>query len=63
MEKPRITVFKKEGRILYFIRQDQLGTHYVPTVHWREYCAFRLEVPKLCRMFNTIQETFKNVQT
>ncbi len=60
-EGVKVKVFKKQGRILYFIRDGWIAVHFVPTVHWKEYCSSRKNVPVLCKIYNTIQETFRNV--
>ncbi|KKN59469.1 hypothetical protein LCGC14_0541810 [marine sediment metagenome] len=60
-EEVKVIVFKRQGRILYFIRGNWSAVHFVPTIHFKEYCSFRKNVPVLCKIYNTIQESFKNV--
>jgi len=51
-----VTTFKREGKTLYLIHSGDPSTHYVPTINWKEYLKARLNIPKLCKIFNTIDE-------
>lgn len=51
-----VIAYKKEGRKLYFIHRGDPSTHFVPTINWNEYLKVRLNVPKLCKIFNSIFE-------
>ena len=48
--------FKREGRILYLAEDAKSLEHFVPDVNWKEYLQCRLNMPKLCHIFDTIDE-------
>ena len=54
--KETVTAFKAEGKLLYLIHRGDPSTHYVPIINWLKYLKVRLNTPKLCKIFNTINE-------
>lgn len=48
--------FKRQGRILYLAEDATSREHYVPDVNWVEYLQFRLNEPKLCHIYSTVEE-------
>ncbi len=51
-----VIAYKCKGRMIYLIHRGDLSTHYVPDINWIEYLKIRLNVPKFCKIFNTINE-------
>jgi len=48
--------FKRQGRILYLAEDAKSPEHFVPDINWDEYLQCRLNMPKLCHIFDTIDE-------
>ena len=48
--------FKREGRTLYLAESKESEEHYVPDVNWEEYLKCRLNKPKLCHIYDTVDE-------
>ena len=48
--------FKREGRILYLAEDSNSQEHFVPNVNWEEYLVCRLNMPKLCHIYDTVDE-------
>ena len=49
-------LYKREGKVLYYAEGKEAKVHYVPTVNWFMYLYLRLNVPRLCRIFDTVEE-------
>ncbi len=49
-------LYQREGKVLYYAEGKEAKVHYVPTIHWFEYLYLRLNVPRVCKIFDTIIE-------
>ncbi len=49
-------LYKKKGKVLYYAEGKEANVHYVPTINWSTYLCDRLNVSKICRIFDTIDE-------
>ncbi len=53
-----MTAYKKEGRLVYITDpKNESEIHHVPEINWNEYLMLRKEKPKLCKIYNTIEDT------
>ncbi len=48
--------YKREGRVLYLAEGKEAKVHFVPLINWREYLCLRLNIPKICKIFDTVEE-------
>lgn len=51
-----VTAFKRKGKTIYLIHSGDSSIHFVPTINWKEYLKVRLNIPHICKIFNTINE-------
>ena len=51
-----VVAYRAKGKLLYLIHRGDSSTHFVPSIYWKEYLKVRLNVPKLCKIFDTIDE-------
>lgn len=58
-----VIAYKVKGKMVYLIHRGDLSTHYVPTINWLEYLKIRFNVPKYCKIFNTIDEAEQEALT
>lgn len=48
--------FRRQGRILYLAEDTKASIHFTPNINWEEYLEYRYNRPKLCIIFDTIEE-------
>jgi len=48
--------FKKEGKFIYLADSKNAITHFVPIVNWEMYLAKRFNMPRLCKIYDTIED-------
>ena len=56
MKEEEVVAYKVKGKMIYLIHRGDSSIHYVPIINWLEYLKIRLNVPKFCKIFNTINE-------
>lgn len=56
MEEDReILCYKHMDKTIYLRFKDDESVHFVPKMNWNIYIEKRLNVPKKCRIFNTLE--------
>lgn len=55
--------YKKDKKFIYISDNNLKDTvHYVSTGNWSEYVKLRKNVPTICRIFDTIGDTYKGAE-
>lgn len=56
--KNEVIAFKKGQALIYITDQKNIETHYVPVINWDLYMKHRKTVPKYCKIYDKVSETY-----